>query len=117
MPTVKGSSPKAISTNIKTEKAAGKPQKQAVAIALDVARRSARASGKTLRGQLRPPAEHHERAAMNHAGAALRHETAAAEETHHGMAAHHHSEAARHHMDALYHGDRARTLKGTKKGS
>lgn len=40
MPLVKGGSRKAISTNIKTEMAHGKPQKQAVAIALDVARRS-----------------------------------------------------------------------------
>lgn len=40
MPLKKGSSRKTISANIKTEIAAGRPQKQAVAIALDVARRS-----------------------------------------------------------------------------
>jgi len=40
MPLKKSGSKKAISANIKTEMAAGKPQKQAVAIALDVARRS-----------------------------------------------------------------------------
>lgn len=40
MPLKKGSSKKAISSNIKTEMAAGKPQKQAVAIALNVARKS-----------------------------------------------------------------------------
>jgi hypothetical protein len=40
MPLKKGKSQKAISANIKTEIAHGKPQKQAVAIALDVARRS-----------------------------------------------------------------------------
>lgn len=37
MPLVKGSSRKSVSKNIKTEMAAGKPQKQAVAIALNVA--------------------------------------------------------------------------------
>ena len=40
MPLIKSKSKKAIGINIKTEMAAGKPQKQAVAIALDVARRA-----------------------------------------------------------------------------
>lgn len=40
MPLIKGKSKESISKNIKTEIAAGRPQKQAVAIALDVARRS-----------------------------------------------------------------------------
>lgn len=40
MPLVKSKSKKAVSKNIKTEIAAGKPQKQAVAIALNVARKS-----------------------------------------------------------------------------
>ena len=40
MPLKRSGSRKAISQNIETEIAAGKPQKQAVAIALDVARRS-----------------------------------------------------------------------------
>lgn len=42
MPLVKGKSKKAVSKNIKTEMAAGKPQKQAVAIAMSVKRKSKR---------------------------------------------------------------------------
>ena len=38
MPLVKSASPKAVGRNIKTEMAAGKPQKQAVAIALNTQR-------------------------------------------------------------------------------
>ena len=45
MPLVKGSSKKSISQNIKREMGAGKPQKQAVAIALSVARRTKRDMG------------------------------------------------------------------------
>lgn len=40
MPLKKSAGKKAVSENIKTEMGAGKPQKQAVAIALDVQRRA-----------------------------------------------------------------------------
>jgi len=48
MPLKKSSSKKAVSENIKTEMKAGKPQKQAIAIALDVQKRAAakKAKGK-----------------------------------------------------------------------
>ena len=45
MPLIKSKSPKAFKENIKAEMAAGKPQKQAVAIAYDVQRRAKKADG------------------------------------------------------------------------
>ena len=49
MPLKKGKSRATVSRNIKTEIAAGKPQKQAVAIALDTARRSGKSAAKRKR--------------------------------------------------------------------
>jgi hypothetical protein len=51
MPLIKGSGKKAVSSNIKTEMSAGKPQKQAVAIALDVARKAGAAIKKPKKGK------------------------------------------------------------------
>lgn len=48
MPLVKSASKNAMRKNIKAEMAAGKPQKQAVAIAYDVKRKAAR-KGKTCK--------------------------------------------------------------------
>ena len=46
MPLTKGYSRKSIGTNISTEEKAGKPRKQAIAIALNVARKAAMKAGK-----------------------------------------------------------------------
>lgn len=48
MPLDKSRSRKAVSANIETEMAAGKPQKQAVAIALSVQRRAKGKKGKKI---------------------------------------------------------------------
>ena len=48
MPLIKSKSPKAFQENIKAEIKAGKPQKQAVAIAYDVARRAKKAKGGSM---------------------------------------------------------------------
>ena len=49
MPLNKSKSKKAVSENIKTEMKAGKPQKQAIAIALDVQRKAAKPSAKKVK--------------------------------------------------------------------
>ncbi len=46
MPLIQGKSQEAVSQNIKTEMAAGKPQKQAVAIALNATGKGKRSAGK-----------------------------------------------------------------------
>lgn len=47
MPLIKGKSKKAISQNIKTEMAAGRPQKQAIAIAMATSRGGKKAKAPT----------------------------------------------------------------------
>lgn len=50
MPLIKSASKEAVSENIRREQSAGKPHKQAVAIALDVARRARKADGGPVNG-------------------------------------------------------------------
>lgn len=62
MPLIKSSSKQAVSENIRRERDAGKPQRQAVAIALDVQRRN-RAAGGQVPWFVRQQASH-----LNHVG-------------------------------------------------
>ena len=52
MPLIKSRSKEAIGENIRTEMHAGKPQRQAVAIAMDIARRSGMSGKKMPRKRL-----------------------------------------------------------------
>ena len=54
MPLTKGYSSKSIGKNIKMEKKSGKPMKQAVAIALNVATKAAKAAGKPMKAPAKP---------------------------------------------------------------
>ena len=47
MPLIKSASPKAVGENIKTEEAAGKPKKQALAIVLNTQREAAKGARKS----------------------------------------------------------------------
>jgi hypothetical protein len=55
IPTKKGYSRASISHNIRTEMDAGKPQKQAVAEALNIARKAAKKAGKPGKGPKAAP--------------------------------------------------------------
>jgi len=92
MPLIKSTSQKAFGENIKREIAAGKPQKQAVAIAY-ATKRSAEHKGKTMKKATAPMKK---ATAPKMAHTAMHHEHKAKHETHAELAKHHAAKAKMH---------------------
>lgn len=92
MPLVKGKSKEAVSDNIRTEISAGKPKKQAVAIALDVARKSGAKIPHNKEGKHEMKKGHKEEMHEHH----HEHKKKASEHPDH------HHKAIKHHMAELH---------------
>src|SRR5262245_58672332 len=83
MPLIKGKSKAAISENIRTEMHAGKPQKQAIAIAMSTARKAGKKAGHN------PPKPHHTDTALgvHKQPRSVAHETPLTKKAHHAKTA------------------------------